>query len=174
MIKFLPVLMALAYALVMMGLSVWRTQKTLDQRSTALTDPALQAEVAPLARALDVPGIKMRIFDLPAVNALAAPDGKVYLTAGMLAAWRRGQITGPEIASVVAHELGHLSLGHLRRRMIDFTGQNAVFVLLTAFLSRWLPFIGVWIANQRGVPVAQIITELEAVILTLKAAEVQE
>jgi hypothetical protein len=36
------------------------------------------------------------------------------------------------------------------------------------------PLTLIEIANQRGVPVAQIITELEAVILTLKAAEVQE
>ena len=38
-------------------------------------------------------------------------------------------------------------LGHIRRRMIDFTGQNAVFVMLSALLNRFLPFIGVWIAN---------------------------
>jgi putative metalloprotease len=35
----------------------------------------------------------------------------------------------------------------MRRRMIDFTGQNAVFLLLSAFLSRFLPIIGIWIAN---------------------------
>ncbi len=51
------------------------------------------------------------------------------------------------MASVIAHELGHVALGHTRRRMIDFTGQNAVFVMLTALLSRFLPFIGIWIAN---------------------------
>ena len=31
--------------------------------------------------------------------------------------------------------------------MIDFTGQNAVFVVLSAVLNRFLPFIGIWIAN---------------------------
>lgn len=147
MTRFLPILLALAYAGVMLALSVWRTQKVLNQKSAPLTEPALLRAVAPLAAALDVPQIELRVFDLPVVNALAAPDGQVYLTRGMVRAWAEGQITGPEIASVVAHELGHLSLGHLRRRMIDFTGQNAVFVVLTAFLSRWLPFLGVWIAN---------------------------
>ena len=38
-------------------------------------------------------------------------------------------------------------MGHMRRRMIDFTGQNAVFVMLSAFLNRFVPIIGVWIAN---------------------------
>ncbi len=147
MIRLLPILLALAYAGVMLAFSVWRTRRLLNQQSAPLNDPRLLAEIAPLARALAVKKISLRVFDQPAVNALAAPDGRVYLTRGMVEAWTRGQITGPEIASVVAHELGHLSLGHLRRRMIDFTGQNAVFVVLTAFLSRWLPFIGVWIAN---------------------------
>ena len=39
-------------------------------------------------------------------------------------------------------------MGHARRRMIDVTGQNAVFFLLTAFLSRFVPIVGVWIANM--------------------------
>jgi putative metalloprotease len=147
MIRFLPILLALAYAGVMLALSAWRTQKMLAQRSSPVTETRLLAEMAPLARALQVPAIALRVFEMPGVNALAAPDGQVYLTRGMVKAWAAGQITGPEIASVVAHELGHLSLGHLRRRMIDFTGQNAVFVVLTALLSRWLPFLGVWIAN---------------------------
>ena len=36
---------------------------------------------------------------------------------------------------MIAHELGHVALGHIRRRMIDFTGQNAVFVMLSALLN---------------------------------------
>lgn len=31
--------------------------------------------------------------------------------------------------------------------MIDFTGSNAVFILLSALLSRFVPIVGVWIAN---------------------------
>lgn len=31
--------------------------------------------------------------------------------------------------------------------MIDFTGQNAVFVMLSAVLGRFLPVIGIWIAR---------------------------
>ena len=31
--------------------------------------------------------------------------------------------------------------------MIDFAGQNAVFVVLSAFLNRFVPFVGIWIAN---------------------------
>jgi putative metalloprotease len=56
-------------------------------------------------------------------------------------------VTDEELASVIAHELGHVAMGHMRRRMIDFTGQNAVFVMLSTLLNRFLPIIGIWIAN---------------------------
>jgi len=59
----------------------------------------------------------------------------------------RGEVTAEELASVIAHEMGHVALGHTRRRMIDFTGQNAVFVMLSALLNRFVPIVGVWIAN---------------------------
>ena len=32
--------------------------------------------------------------------------------------------------------------------MIDFTGQNAVFVMLSALLNRFIPGLGIWIANM--------------------------
>jgi putative metalloprotease len=48
---------------------------------------------------------------------------------------------------VIAHELGHVALGHTKRRMIDFSGQNAVRTALAMTLNRFIPFIGPWIAN---------------------------
>jgi len=48
---------------------------------------------------------------------------------------------------VIAHELGHVALGHARRRMIDFSGQNAVRAALGMVLGRVLPGIGPWIAG---------------------------
>jgi metalloprotease len=131
----------------MLAQSVWRTKAMLAAQSSPLTDPVLMAEVAPLMRALELPSLDLRIFEQPGVNALAAPDGKVYLTRGMVAAFSAGQISGPEIASVVAHELGHLSLGHIRRRMVDFTGQNMVLVLLGGMLGRFLPGLGMMLAR---------------------------
>ena len=48
---------------------------------------------------------------------------------------------------MIAHELGHVALGHTRRRMIDFSGQNALRTALAMVLGRILPGIGVLIAN---------------------------
>ena len=51
---------------------------------------------------------------------------------------------------MVAHELGHVALGHIRRRMIDFSGQNAVRAALGALLSRLIPGLGGYIASFIG------------------------
>lgn len=147
MLKFTPVLFAIAYALAMYWFSAWRTTKMLDQQSKPLTDPDLLAVTAQMAQALDLPAIKVHVFDVEPVNGLAAPDGRIFLTRGFVQKFRNGVVTAPEMASVIAHELGHVALGHSRRRMIDFTGKNAVFVMLSAVLNRFVPFVGIWIAN---------------------------
>ena len=146
-LQLLPFLLAIGYALLMLRFSVWQTQRMLDSNSKPLVDTELTALADRLAAALEVPQIKVYVFDIEAVNGLAAPDGRIFLTRGFLAARARGVVTSEELASVIAHELGHVALGHIRRRMIDFTGQNAVFVILSAFLNRFLPFIGIWLAN---------------------------
>jgi putative metalloprotease len=51
------------------------------------------------------------------------------------------------MASVIAHELGHVALGHARRRMIDFSGQNALRTALAMTLGRFLPGVGPMLAN---------------------------
>ncbi len=131
----------------MMRFSVWRTQKMLDQQSQPLTDPSITRLADRMAAALEIPAIKVHVFEVEPVNGLAAPDGRIFLTRGFLNRKMRGEVTEAELASVIAHEMGHVALGHMRRRMIDFTGQNAVFVMLSALLNRFLPFIGIWIAN---------------------------
>jgi len=146
-LKLLPFLLAIGYALLMLRFSVWQTQRMLNSNSKPLLDAEITDLAARLAQALDVTAIRVHVFEVDAVNGLAAPDGRIFLTRGFLAARARGEVTSEELASVIAHELGHVALGHLRRRMIDFTGQNAVFVVLSAFLNRFLPFIGIWIAN---------------------------
>jgi len=148
MALWLPLILAVLWAVVSMRFSVWRTQKMLDAQSRPLRDPALERLTQRMAAALDIPEIRVNVFDVEPVNGLAAPDGRIFLTAGFLKKYRQGLVTDEEMASVIAHELGHVSMGHARRRMIDVTGQNAVFFLLTAFLSRFVPIVGIWIANM--------------------------
>jgi putative metalloprotease len=147
MIKFLPLILAIAYAVLMLRFSVWRTKKMLDSQSQPLTDPSITRLADRMAAAMDLPEIKVSVFEVEPVNGLAAPDGRIFLTRGFLNRKARGEVTAEELASVIAHELGHVALGHMRRRMIDFTGQNAVFVMLSAVLNRFIPILGIWIAN---------------------------
>ncbi len=148
MIKLLPILLAVGYALLMWRFSVWRTARVLDAQSKPLTDPSITRLADQMAAALDIPAIKVSVFEIDAVNGLAAPDGRIFLTRGFLNRKARGEVTAEELAAVIAHELGHVALGHTRRRMIDFTGQNAVFLMLSALLNRFIPIIGVWIASM--------------------------
>lgn len=150
----LPLLLAVGYALVMYRLSVWRTHKLLTDRSRPLRDPDLARLTARLAQAQGVDRIDVQVFEIEPVNGLAAPDGRIFLTRGFLTQRAKGRVTDEELAAVIAHELGHVALGHSKRRMIDFTGQNAIFVMLSALLARFLPIIGVWIANLISAAVA--------------------
>ncbi|WP_299626783.1 M48 family metalloprotease [uncultured Tateyamaria sp.] len=147
MIKFAPILLAVLYGLAMYRFSVWRTARELDEKSTELADPMLRQMCDQLAGALEIERIKVHIYEIEPVNGLAAPDGRIFITRGFYNKFRQGAVSASEMASVIAHELGHVALGHTRRRMIDFSGQNALRTALAMVLSRFIPGVGVWIAN---------------------------
>jgi len=147
MLKFTPILLAILYALVMYRVSVWRTQRELSAKSTELADARLKHLTDRLAAALGIARIPVYIYEIDPVNGLAAPDGRIFITRGFYRKYRNGEVTGEEMASVIAHEMGHVALGHARRRMIDFSGQNALRAALVMVLGRYIPLIGPWIAN---------------------------
>ena len=148
MLRVLPILLAILYGIAMYRFSAWRTAKQLDEKSTELMDPALKDMSDRMARALDLPRIKVHIYEIEPVNGLAAPDGRIFITRGFYDRFKRGDVSAGELASVIAHELGHVALGHSRRRMIDFSGQNAIRTALAMVLGRLIPGIGIWIANM--------------------------
>ncbi|MGR3599142.1 MAG: M48 family metalloprotease [Heliomarina sp.] len=147
MLRFTPILLAIIYAIVMYRFSVWRTQKELSAKSTELADPRLKKLTDRLAASLEVARIPVYIYEIDPVNGLAAPDGRIFITRGFYRKFQNGEVTGEELSSVIAHELGHVALGHARRRMIDFSGQNALRTALMMVLGRFIPFIGPWIAG---------------------------
>ena len=147
MLKFTPILLAILYGLAMYRFSAWRTARELDARSTELADPMLRTLTDRMAAALAIDRIRVHIYEIDPVNGLAAPDGRIFITRGFYNKFRQGEVSADEMASVIAHELGHVALGHSRRRMIDFSGQNALRTALAMVLSRFLPGIGVMIAG---------------------------
>lgn len=147
MLKLTPILLAVLYGLMMYRFSVWRTKSELDAKSAPLTDPTIGALTSRMARALDLEQIKVFIYEIEPVNGLAAPDGRIFITRGFLKKYQSGEVSAPEIASVIAHELGHVALGHSRRRMIDFSGQNAIRAALGMVLGRLIPLVGFYLAG---------------------------
>ena len=142
-----PILIAVAYGLIVYWFSAWRTKSELDERSTPLADAKLKALTDRMADALGVERIIVHIYEIEPVNGLAAPDGRIFITRGFYNKYRQGEVSAEEMASVIAHELGHVALGHSRKRMIDFSGTNAVRMALATVFNRFLPGLGVIIAN---------------------------
>lgn len=147
MIKFTPILMAVLVGLIMYRFSAWRTGRELDARSTELADPTLIRLAQRMADEVGLDRLKVHLYETDAVNGLAAPDGRIFITRGFYNKYRLGDVSAEEMASVIAHELGHVALGHSKRRMIDFSGQNAIRVVLGMVLGRFIPFVGVYLAN---------------------------
>ncbi len=147
MLRFSPILLAILYGLVMYHFSAWRTKRELTARSSRLADPGLKKLTDRMARAMDLPYIPVNLYEIAPVNGLAAPDGRIFITRGFYEKYRAGEVSAEELASVIAHELGHVALGHSRRRMIDFSGQNAMRMALGAVLARVLPGVGPWLAG---------------------------
>lgn len=147
MFKVAPILLALLYGVVYYRFSVWRTSAELNSKSTELADPTLRAMCASMAEVLELEQVKVHIYEIEPVNGLAAPDGRIFITRGFFKKYVTGEVSAKEIASVIAHELGHVALGHSRRRLIDFSGQNAIRVALGLVLGRIIPGVGVWLAG---------------------------
>lgn len=148
MFKFAPILLAITYGIAMYRFSVWRTSRELEAQSTELADPTLEPIMHAMATSLDLQRIRVHIYEIEPVNGLAAPDGRIFITRGFYKKFLNGDVSGDELASVIAHELGHVALGHSRRRMIDFSGQNALRTALAMVIGRFIPGVGPWIANM--------------------------
>ena len=142
-----PLLLVLVLGYLAQRFALWRSAKALDEQCAALIDPDLRPALQALAKAQGITMIRLYLLANDTVNGLAAADGRIFLTRGFYQKFRAGHVSADEIASVVAHELGHVALGHSRRRMIAFTGQNALRFALATILSRLIPVIGPWVAG---------------------------
>ena len=125
-------------------------RREIDAKALPLDDPELEAAIGRLGALVELPELRAQLIDMPVVNGLATPDGRIVLTTALVRKRRMGLLTVEEVASVVAHELGHVALGHHRRRLIDWTGQSAARMALGLVLNRFLPIVGFYIANALG------------------------
>ncbi|MDT8344556.1 MAG: M48 family metalloprotease [Thermohalobaculum sp.] len=147
MIRLLPLLLIVIAVLAMFRYNVWRMGKALRRQSRPLQHDQLDQALSRLAAAAGIERIEVRLLDNPMPNGLATPEGEIYLTRGLFRHFQSGRLSVHEIASVVAHELGHLALGHTRRRMIDMAGAQTAQIILGGILARFIGILG-WYASQ--------------------------
>jgi predicted Zn-dependent protease len=92
--------------------------KILAEFGGEYKDPQIQSYISSLgerlARTSERPDLpwKFTVLDTPVVNAFALPGGYVYITRGLLAL----ASNEAEVASVLAHEIGHVAARHSAQR----------------------------------------------------------
>ena len=123
-----------------------RLAKKLEANSSSMNEPIVGALVKKAAHSLDIEKIKVYVLEDSSLNGIASPDGKVFITRGFLAKYYSGVFSAEELFGVIAHELGHLALGHTKKRMFAYTIQNTLQMGLGFALSRVIPFVGNYIS----------------------------
>jgi Zn-dependent protease with chaperone function len=91
-------------------------------------DRAIAAMLANLTEGSpDMPPLRVRIYDIPIMNAFALPGGYIVLTRGLLR-----EATEPgEVAGVLAHEIGHVAHHHPEAQMIRIAGMQVLISVAT-------------------------------------------
>ena len=89
---------------------------------------AIAAMLATLAEGNpDMPPLRVRIYDIPIMNAFALPGGHIVLTRGLL----REASEPDEVAGVLAHEIGHVAHHHPEAQMIRIAGMQVLISVAT-------------------------------------------
>ena len=113
----------------------------LQSESVPLGDDRIVNLARRLAAGAGAPKLIVRIHETGQVNGFVAPDGTIYLTRGLHDLWRKRRFSSEEIASVIAHEIGHVANGDLRKRFAVSAGRNAARYAAAILLARFVPGI---------------------------------
>ena len=94
----------------------------IKESAALITDPEIQAYIQSLGNKLvnasdhnNLPKFTFFIIASDQINAFAAPGGYIGLFTGLISASR----SESELASVIAHEIGHITQSHLARRIAE-------------------------------------------------------
>lgn len=75
----------------------------------------------------DLPAISVEVYDIPVMNAFAAPGGRIIITRELLkAADGANEVTG-----VLAHEIGHVNFRHPEAQLIRIAGLQVLVSAVT-------------------------------------------
>ena len=127
--------------------------RDLDQKSKRLAEGPLLEAIQRFRGAIGINALSVDVYDVEPINGLAAPDGRIFLTRGLIDKYREGLFTRDELAAVIAHEIGHLALGHHERRRKAWKVETAARAAASAFL----PGIFRGLGNQAGNLIAKLL-----------------
>lgn len=89
---------------------------------------ALALMVAALAEGKSgLPPLSVEVYDLPIMNAFAAPGGRVVFTNELI----QKADTPEEVMGVFAHEVGHVALLHPEQQLVRLAGMQVLIAALT-------------------------------------------
>ena len=116
--------------------------KKLEKKSKIFHDPVIDNYLKAFQSILDIRNLQVFVLNEIQINGLVTPNGNIYITQGFINQYKLGKVSGVELTSVIAHELGHLALGHTKKRLITFSAISAISMVISTILSRLLPYIG--------------------------------
>lgn len=91
-------------------------------------DKAMAAMLASLAEGNpDMPPLRVRVYDIPIMNAFALPGGRIVLTRGLL----KSAAAPDEAAGVLAHEIGHAAYHHPEAQLVRIAGVQVLLSVAT-------------------------------------------
>ena len=140
------ILSAVAMGLIQWRVGLWRMSRMLDEKSRPLDDPELNGLIARLGACVDLPELRALVLDMPVVNGLATPDGRIVITTALYDKYRFGIIKAEEVASIRDGIVRLATDGVLRATLrmaglqhaAGFTWQHSARQLLDAY-ARFLP-----------------------------------
>ena len=101
---------------------------TAKKCETPEGNAAISAMVSALADGNpDLPPISVSVYDVPIMNAFAAPGGKIIFTYELI----QKADAPDEVAGVLAHEIGHVAHLHPEAQMVRLAGMQILISSLT-------------------------------------------
>ena len=140
--KILPIALLVIVFYVGSVFSSRNLDKKLKKSSQVFNDPVIESYLKVFQSILDLRKLKVFVLNEKQINGLVTPNGNIYITQGFINQYKSGKVSGVELTSVIAHELGHLALGHTKKRMITFSAISAISLVFSTVLSRLIPYLG--------------------------------
>ena len=140
--KILPIVVLISVFYIGSIYSSKNLSKKLEEKSKIFNDPVIDNYLKAFQSILALGNLRVFVLNEKQINGLVTPNGNIYITQGFINQYKLGKVSGVELTSVIAHELGHLALGHTKKRLITFSAISAISMVLSTILSRLLPYIG--------------------------------